>query len=307
MAGAVLVGELVALAVGALWVALTIRRHGAKAGSRLKQAMVGQLVAPALELQEPFSKRVLEPMIHRGLQYLGRLSPRANLERLRRQLLVAGSPFGLEALDYLGVRMLLATLGALGLGLLVGALTRAPLRAALAALTGGLLLSELPNFFLYGRMRRRRKQITLALPDALDMLTVCVDGGLGLENAFLRIAESWDHALAREFRRAVAETGLGIGWRDSMRNLVYRTDVPELSSLVAVLLQADQLGFSISTTLHTQADQMRMRRRQRAQEMARAAPFKMLFPMVFFIMPATFVVVLGPAVPAILEVLGGVF
>ncbi len=301
LAEAALVGELVALAIGALWVGLELIREGQHSVRRLEQAVSRELLAPTLELQAPFRQRVLEPLVRRLLRAVGRISPLANLDRLSRQLLIAGSPFGLGALDFLGLRILLALVFGVGATVMGLSMTGSLLRGLMLGLAGALLFATLPQFWLSRRMRKRRRAIMLALPDALDMLTVCVDGGLGLENSFLRIGETWDHALAREFRRAVSEIGFGVSWRDALRNMVYRTDVPELSGLVAVLLQADQLGFSISDTLHAQADQLRMRRRQRAQEQARAAPLKMLFPMVFFILPATFAVILGPAVPAILE------
>jgi len=301
LAEAVVVAELVALAVGAVWVGLEVRRRGRLSAQRLEQTVSKELLAPTLELQEPFRQRVLEPVLRRLLRSIGRISPAANLDKLSRQLLIAGSPLGLGALDFLGLRIVLALVFGAVFAVLGLSMTGSFLRGVMLGLVGALLFGTLPQFWLSRRMKSRRKAILLALPDALDMLTVCVDGGLGLENSFLKVGENWDHALAQEFRRAVAEIGYGISWRDALRNMVYRTDVPELSGLVAVLLQADQLGFSISDTLHTQADQLRIRRRQRAQELARAAPLKMLFPMVFFILPATFAVILGPAVPAILE------
>lgn len=300
---ALLVAEVMALAVGAIWIGIELRRQERRSFQRVDQAITSHLLAPALELEVPFTQRVLQPLLRQCLRFIGRISPGQNLGKLRRQLLIAGSPYGLGALDFIGLRVLVAVGGTLGLTTLLVWRSVPPVRAILAGIGGAILFAELPSFWLHRRMSKRRKAITLALPDGLDMLTVCVDAGLGLESAFQRIGETWNHALAYEFRRAVVEMGMGISWREAMRNMVYRTDVRDLSSLVAVLLQAEQLGFSISDTLHAQADQLRVRRRQRAQEQARAAPLKMLFPMVFFIMPATFAVVLGPAVPAIMEVL----
>ncbi|MCL6429253.1 MAG: type II secretion system F family protein [Anaerolineae bacterium] len=300
---AALVAVVAALAFGVIWIAIRIEHEQHRTVRRAELLLAGDLLAPTLELRTPFAERVLQPLVNRVLRWLGNLSPKTNLERLRRDLLIAGSPLGLTPLDFLGLCLLTALAGTT---LIASLLLRsdAPLPRLLPIAAAGALLSyQLPRFLLRRRMAQRRKAMTLALPDALDMLTVCVDAGLGLESAFLRIAQSWDHALAREFHRAVMEIGVGASWREAMQNLVYRTDVPDLSSLVAVLLQADQLGFSISDTLHAQAEQLRVRRRQRAQELARAAPLKMLFPMVFFIMPATLAVILGPALPAIVETL----
>lgn len=299
-----LAAELIALAIGTFWVAATIQRRQTFS-QRVERVVAGPLLAPTLELQAPFAERVLEPAARRLLRLLGRLSPQRNIERLRRELLIAGSPYGLTALDFVGLRLLVTILGGALVVSLV-ALAGIPFPRSLVVSAAGVLLCfQAPSFWLHRRMRTRRAEILRALPDALDMLTVCVDAGLGVESAFLRVGQNWSHALAQEFRRAVAEMGIGVSWREALRNMVYRTDVLELSSLVAVLLQADQLGFSIADTLHAQADQMRVRRRQRAQEMARQAPLKMLFPMVFFILPATLAVVIGPAVPAISAALGG--
>lgn len=299
-----LAAELIALGIGTFWVAATVQRRQ-DYSQRIGQVVKGPLLAPTLELQAPFRQRVLEPVVRRVLRLLGRLSPQRNIERLRRDLFVAGSPLGLTALDFLGLRLLVTLVGgALIAGLLALAAVPFP-RSLIIGAAGIFLCFEAPSFWLHRRMRARRRDILLALPDALDMLTVCVDAGLGVESAFLRVGQNWNHALAQEFRRAVAEIGIGVSWRDALRNMVYRTDVLELSSLVAVLLQADQLGFSIADTLHAQADQMRVRRRQRAQELARQAPLKMLFPMVFFILPATLAVVIGPAIPAIAAALSG--
>jgi tight adherence protein C len=291
----------VALAFAAFYIGMEIRRQERKNAERVEQAISGYLLAPQLELQVPFTQRVLQPILRSLLRRLGALSPQGNLEKLRRNLLIAGSPMRLSPLDFLGLRVLGAALGLLGGTLALTPITHSFIRALLAGAAAAAICSELPTMWLRSKMAARRKDVMLALADAMDILTVCVDAGLGLESAFMRIGQNWSHALAQEFRRSVMEMGVGISWRESMRNLVYRTDVPELSALVAVLLQADQLGFSISDTLHSQADQLRMRRRQRAQEMARSAPLKMLFPMVLFIMPALFAVIIGPAVPVLME------
>ena len=304
MAIALIVAEMLALAVAAVWVGIEVRRQERYSAERLERAAARHLLAPTLELEAPFAQRVLQPILRQILRRIGSASPGRNLDKLRQELLIAGSPLRLGPLDFVGMRILIAVVGTIGFSLFLASTSGSIVRALLAGLVGAILFSELPTFWLHRRMKSRQKAITLSLADALDMLTVCVDAGLGLESAFMRIGETWDSALAQEFRRVVMEIGLGISWREAMRNLVYRTEVPELSALVAVLLQADQLGFSISDTLHAQAEQLRILRRQRAQELARAAPFKMLFPMVFFIMPATFAVVLGPAIPAILEAFG---
>jgi tight adherence protein C len=151
-------------------------------------------------------------------------------------------------------------------------------------------------------VRERQSQIARALPDALDMMSICVDAGLGFEAAIQKVAIQWDNELALEMRRVISEIRVGVTRSEALRHLAERTGVTDIANFVAVLIQADLLGIAIRNVLHTQAEQMRVRRRQRAQEAAQKAPLKMLFPMTLFIFPAMFVVILGPAIPRFLEV-----
>jgi tight adherence protein C len=147
-----------------------------------------------------------------------------------------------------------------------------------------------------------------ALPDALDMMTIGVEAGLAFESAMLRVGDRWDNDLTREFRRAVAEMRMGTSRNEALQRMVERTGVQDLSTFVAVLIQSSQLGVSIAEVLHSQADQMRVKRRQRAEELARQAGIKMIFPLALCILPATMIVILGPTIPIFMEMfrtLGG--
>jgi tight adherence protein C len=161
-----------------------------------------------------------------------------------------------------------------------------------------------PAYWLGGKIKARKKQIFRSLPDAIDLLTISVEAGLGFDQALQRVTEKWDDDLAREFRRVLSEMRVGKLRRDALREMAYRCDVNELSIFVASIIQADQLGVSLSKVLRIQADQMRIRRRQMAEELARKAPIKMLFPMVFLIFPSVYIVILGPAVPTIAASMG---
>ena len=166
----------------------------------------------------------------------------------------------------------------------------------------------LPWLWLRSRARSRQHAISLALPDALDMLTIGVEAGLAFESALLRVGERWHNPLTLEFRRAVAEMRIGTPRDVALTRMAERSGVPELRSFVAVLIQSNQLGMSIAQVLHNQAADMRVKRRQRAEELARQASVKMVFPLVFLIFPALFVVILGPSIPALaglLRQLGG--
>jgi tight adherence protein C len=159
------------------------------------------------------------------------------------------------------------------------------------------LLFLFPVLWLRLKVNKRQKLIQKQLPDALDMLSVCATAGLGFDQSIQRVSEFWDTELSAEFARTIAEMEMGLSRSEALRNLADRLDVPELSSFVTLILQADQLGMSIADTLTSQAEQMRVERHYRAEEQARKIPIKMLLPMVFLIFPAILAIILGPAVP----------
>jgi tight adherence protein C len=217
--------------------------------------------------------------------------------------MLAGNPGGLEVADFLGIKGLaalvlgsLVTIFAMGL---VGAV--AGVLCGLVAATLGYIL---PSFWLRSRISGRTKEITKAMPDALDLLVISVEAGLGFDAAMQKVADKWDNHLTREFGRALSEMRVGASRRDALRGIVERTDAKDVATFIGAIIQADQLGVSVGRVLHVQADQMRMRRRQRAEEMAHKAPIKMLFPMILLIFPAMYIVILGPAIPQIIKGLG---
>jgi len=162
----------------------------------------------------------------------------------------------------------------------------------------------LPGIWLDRKIKERKKNILKALPDALDLLCISVEAGLAFDLALQRVAQKWDNELSREFQRVLQDIRLGRTRREALRDLVTRTGVEDVQTFVSAVIQADQLGVSMSKILRIQSDQLRVRRRQRAEEAAQKAPVKMLIPMVFLIFPALFVVILGPAVPRIMQALG---
>jgi tight adherence protein C len=156
-------------------------------------------------------------------------------------------------------------------------------------------------FWLSLMAKNKQKEIQKDLPGALDMLSVCVDAGLGFDQAMQRVGEQWKTRLAAELGRVVTEMEMGLSRRDALRNLANRLNIQDLSSFVAIIIQSEQLGSSIADTLHVQADQMRVERRFRAQEKARTVPIKMLIPLAFLIFPAIMAVLIGPAIPPLLD------
>jgi tight adherence protein C len=272
--------------------------------ARLAEYIENPVSLEKLELQQPFSERVLKPLIALFARIMGSVTPAKSQERLRRNLQMAGNPNGLQAGDFLALRLLAAILLA-GVVLFLCWTTK----QSLGIMVGGTLWMALmgysfPAYWLGGKIKARKKQIFRSLPDAIDLLTISVEAGLGFDQALQRVTEKWDDDLAREFRRVLSEMRVGKLRRDALREMAYRCDVNELSIFVASIIQADQLGVSLSKVLRIQADQMRIRRRQMAEELARKAPIKMLFPMVFLIFPSVYIVILGPAVPTIAASMG---
>jgi tight adherence protein C len=292
-----------ALATFALVIGIALLRQPDPVRERLAAFIPAPRSLEDLELQQPFAERVLRPFLRGIAAMVVSRTPQSTLENIRRNLVLAGSPGALDVRDFLGIKGTAALICA---GLVAFALWGTVPTYALAA---GVILALwigyiLPDLWLRGRIRARQHEIERALPDALDLLTICVEAGLGFDGAMLRVTQKWKNALAEEFSHALAEMRMGVARRDALAGIVSRTDVPDVATFISALIQADQLGVSIARVLHTQAAQMRTRRRIRAEELAHKAPVKMVFPMIFLIFPSLYVIILGPALPAIIDGLG---
>jgi tight adherence protein C len=256
------------------------------------------------EQAEGFTSRVFRPMIKKWSSSLGSKSPASALDKTREKLAQAGNPSGMGPVEFLGLRYLTA----LGLGgSILLLLIISGIEMGQSLLIGGIcgvLGFMMPNIWLDRKRKARRKEIMLSLPDAIDLLTISVESGLGFDPALQRVAEKWDNALTREFARVLSEMRIGKTKREALREMTLRCDEDGLSTFVGSVIQADSLGVPITQVLRIQSEAMRVRRRQRAEEMAQKAPLKMLFPMVFLIFPALYVIILGPAVPQLVRALG---
>lgn len=251
----------------------------------------------------PTHGRLLFALVRGLAGIVERFLPGRQIEQMRHNLLLAGHPYGWGVEEFLGVRVLLAIL--LGGLAYVAAAPRGPAFSLLMAIVLGLLGFLLPAIWLGWRIRARQKEIVRAMPNALDLLSVSVEAGLGFDQAVTEVCQKWHNALTREFTILLGELQMGRSRRDALRALMERTGVPELGSFASALIQADELGASIARTLNIQADQLRIKRRQRAEREAHEAAIKMLFPLVFLMFPSLFIVILGPAVPTILEAFAG--
>lgn len=273
-------------------------------GDRLSQFTERPMTLSELELQQPFSQRVIVPLTKTILNQLGKFGPKQSNERIRTNLQQAGNPGNLTPAMFVGVRIGLAVLLIFIFGFVTFSSTDF-FRALLFTAIGGVLGYLLPSMWLGQQIKKRKHNITKQLPDILDLLTISVEAGLAFDAAMQRVTEKADNDLSKEFQRVLTDTRLGRPRRDALKDMANRTGVEDIQTFTAAIIQAEQLGVSISKILRVQADQMRIRRRQRAEEAAQKAPIKMLFPMVFLIFPSLFVVILGPAVPRLMESLGG--
>jgi tight adherence protein C len=254
------------------------------------------LTLEEIELAQPFGQRVLVPMINASARFASRFTPQRTMESTRHNLEMAGNPNNWTPAQFVGVRGMAALL----LGTLTFALTMlstvAPLQRILIVLVMIVIGFLLPGIWLSRRIRRRKNEIVKTLPDAIDLLTISVEAGLPFDGAMQRVADKWDNEISRAFGRVLTEIRVGKSRRDALRDMAERSDVPDVTSFVAALVQADQLGISIAKVLRIQSEQMRIKRRQRAEEKAHQAPVKMLIPMTFLIFPSIWIVILGPAI-----------
>lgn len=300
LASPALFALLVGFAVMLIWLSFAPARPAEQVRERLEGYLDRVDIIEETEIRRPLAVRALWPPLRRLLRLLGGLLPRRMIASTGRQLVMAGSPFGLSALDFMGLCLLMVLVFAGGYLLLAG--RSQPFGIALRnTLALAVLGYVLPVYWLRRRIRSRQHAIVRALPDALDMMTIGVEAGLAFESAMLRVGDRWDNALTREFRRAVAEMRMGTSRNEALQRMVDRTGVQDLSTFVAVLIQSSQLGVSVAEVLHTQADQLRVKRRQRAEELARQAGIKMIFPLALCILPATMIVILGPTIPIFIE------
>jgi tight adherence protein C len=300
-----LVAGLCALSALMLFLGLRGRKSAAPdISDRLSTYSLNTPTLQEREMKESFSSRVLAPFFKRLSLSLGQKSPAATMEKVRLKLSRAGNPSGMGPVEFLGLRYVVS-LGLAGGTFVLFLLTG--IGASFGLVLGvviGVFGFMLPNIWLDRKIKGRRKEIMKSLPDAIDLLTISVESGLGFDPALQRVAEKWDNALTREFARVLSEMRIGKTKREALREMALRCDEDGLTTFVSSVVQADTLGVPITQVLRIQSEAMRVRRRQRAEELAAKAPLKMLFPMVFLIFPALYVVILGPAVPQILRAFG---
>jgi tight adherence protein C len=307
----ILLGVVVALSVFFFWVGRRAAHTTAGVDDQLGRYLEDNpnsilQNSSAVQAEPGFGERVLAPTLRNLLNRLGSLTPNRNVETLARRLETAGRPFGLTVLNFLGIKFIAALLVAVaGFALFVVVLHQAPAMGLLFSIIFGILGFYLPELWLSSTIRSRQHEIVRALPDALDMIVVCTEAGQSFDQALRRVSTQWQSPLTDEFSRILAEIAFGRTRHEALTAASRRIQLNETSSLFSAIIQADLLGVSVSKVLRVQADQLRTLRRQRAEELAHQASIKMLFPLVFLVFPAMLAVLLGPAIPLIMETFSG--
>ena len=276
---------------------------GQATGVARSLAIIEQTVDPheVSKQDMPMSERLVQPMLLRTRGLAFKLSPAGASDRMTRLLDLAGNPGNWTAEKIMGFK---------GAGLLVGAVVGMVLgglsiKGLLFALAGAAAGFYVPDLLLYNLGLKRQEELRLGLADSLDMMTVCVEAGQGFDAALLQVARAVDGPVAGEFARVLSEIQIGKSRGEAFSSLAARTTVPEAKNFVSALVQADRLGLPIANVLREQSGQMRLVRRQRAEEKAQKVPVKILFPMLLFIFPALFIVIIGPGAIRMVETFSG--
>ncbi len=299
----IIIGVVAFIAIGAIVLVIVGLRDANRQNDPLQDRLEEfanrgeQATLEEIELSQPFAERVILPIARRFGEIAIRFTPQNAIVNISRRIELAGSPPGLEPTIFFASRFVVAVLLGGGLALVfMMANVDWPFIQVFAIVGGFTIFGYLvPSLLLKSRIDRRQKNIRKAMPDALDLLTICVEAGLGFDGAMSKVNEKWDNELSLAFGRVLREIQLGKLRRDALRDMADRLGIPEMTSFVAAIIQSEQLGVSMAKVLRIQSDQMRIKRRQLAEEEAHKAPVKMLIPMGLLIFPSILIILLGPA------------
>ncbi|MDP3968410.1 MAG: type II secretion system F family protein [Nocardioides sp.] len=257
------------------------------------------------ELDTPFKQRVVEPLLGRALQVGRRFTPADGNDRLRAKIERAGNPPG-WTIDRVVALKVVGLVAGVVAGLLVAAVFSVGLAPTLAiVIIAALAGYQAPNMYLYQKGFDREAQLKKSMADSIDLLTISVESGLGFDAALSYVAKNTDGPLSEEFARVLQEMQIGQGRAEALRSLADRSSLPELRSFVSAMVQADAFGIPIGQVLRVQSNEIRVKRRQWAEEQAQKVPVKILVPLIFCILPCLFLIVLGPAGISIMDNFAG--
>jgi tight adherence protein C len=252
------------------------------------------------ELEKSFGERVLAPLQGRAVSIGRRISGADTAERIRRKLDLAGNPAGWTVDRVLSGKVIGAVAGLVG-GLLFQLMLTSP-AVKIVIVVGAVVVGFFaPNLYLYQKSHERADRLQHDLPDAIDLLTISVESGLGFDAALQQVARNTEGPLAEELSRVMREMQIGQGRADALRAMGERTSVADLRTFVGAMVQADAFGIPVAQVLRVQSAEMRVKRRQRAEEKAQQVPVKITIPLIFCILPTLFIAVMGPAVLSIMD------
>ncbi|GAC1462107.1 MAG: type II secretion system F family protein [Gemmatimonadaceae bacterium] len=286
-----------------LYGAMTVREQDETMAARLSRFNL----RPArnlteLELQIPRAERLLGPFRQELAGRVRQITPVGTIEKAQEKIAMAGNPNNMTVQDFLGMKGLVALGAGALMFMLVTFIFHPGFLTFLILVAGATGLGfEFPDLYIRQKIKERQKEIQKYLPDAIDILAISVEAGQGFDGALETLSRRKKNALTYEFDRFRVETSAGKGRKEAFRDLSLRTGVEDLNGFVSAMIQADQLGIGIAQVLRSQSDELRTKRRQRAEEKARQAPIKMLFPLIFLMFPSLFIVILGPAIPRLVE------
>jgi len=291
---AILIGAIVLVVIG-----MRDAGHNDPLQQRLAEfAARGQQASlEEIELSQPFTERVIFPIARRLGEMVSKFTPQNALQSTGRKLELAGNPRGLEPGMFWALRIIASVVitGFMIFIFAVGSI-KWPTSQKILVTAGFVGLGfYVPEMLITSKIQRRQMAIRKAMPDALDLLTICVEAGLGFDGAMQKVSDKWDNELSQAFTRVIREVQLGKLRREALRDMADRIGIPEMTSFVAAIIQSEQLGVSMAKVLRIQSDQMRIKRRQLAEEAAHKAPIKMLIPMALLIFPSICIVLMTPS------------
>jgi tight adherence protein C len=270
-------------------------RQGVSRSIQVLEAMTSAPDELQVELDRSFGERVLEPLYHRTQSLGRRITGADQVERIRQRLDRAGNPPG-WTVDRVATSKVLGVIGGFVGSVLLALMFGMGWSISLLLVIGGTIMGfQFPNIYLYNIATKRDEVMQKAMADAIDLLTISVEAGLGFDAALQQVAKNTEGPLAAEFGRVLQEMQIGRGRADAMRALGERTSLPDIRSFVSAMVQADSFGIPIAQVLRVQSGEIRAKRRQRAEEKAAQVPVKIMIPVVLFILPCLMIVVIGPA------------
>ncbi len=255
------------------------------------------------EITGSLVNRTVGSWFRKLLQFFGKFTPASMVAEMDRKLTIAGNPYNLHAKEFFSIR-LIAFFAALGLAIWMNwDLANIDFTSFLLGIFIVVISFIFPNSWLNSLVKKKQDEIRRSLPDALDMLSVCASAGLGFDQSLQKISNYWENELGRKFKRVAQEMEMGSSRTEALKNMSSQVDVDDLTQFITIIVQAEIIGMSYSDVLHTQALQMRMLRQYRAKEVANKLPGKMIIPLATMIFPALLLVILGPAISQIIQIL----